>query len=56
MPELFAATLSLFAQSRRARNLQRLWDGDPVAWTILILVIVGVCAWYWWKSRAGETD
>jgi hypothetical protein len=56
MSQLFAATLPLFAQTRRARALQKLWEGDPVAWTILILVIVGMCAWYWWKNRAGETD
>ncbi len=36
----------------RGRTLQALYDGDPVAWTILVVVVVvGAIAWALVKKR-----
>ncbi len=35
----------------RGRTLQALYDGDPVAWTILVVVVVAAIAWALVKKR-----
>jgi hypothetical protein len=46
----------LVAQGRRARLLEKLWEGDPVAWSILIGVIVIMVGWQVWKSQRAKKD
>ncbi len=52
----FPFDLCLIAQGRRARVLEKLWEGDPVAWAILIGVIVLVVGWKILKSRRAKID
>lgn len=42
---------TLLAQTRRIRALQKLWEGDPVAWTILVVCVLLVIGWPILKSR-----
>jgi hypothetical protein len=42
--------------ARRGRIFQKLWEGDPVAWTILIVVIVLMVGWSVIKSRMAKKD
>ena len=37
----------------RARVIEALYEGDPVAWTILVVVVLGMIAWALIKKRRG---
>ena len=40
----------------RGRLIQKLIDGDPVAWTILVVVVVGMIAWALIKKRMNRSE
>ena len=40
----------------RGRAFQRLLEGDPVAWTILVVVVVAIIAWALIKKRMNRDE
>jgi hypothetical protein len=60
MPALLTSIAPVFAQGRRARSFQKLMDGDPVAWSILIGAVVIVLVipplWRAWRNRSSDDD
>lgn len=51
------ATLAVIPAGRGrglAKLIEGLWEGDPVAWGITVLVIVVAVVWGIVKSRSGE--
>jgi hypothetical protein len=40
----------------RGRTIQRLMEGDPVAWTITGVVVVGMIGWWAIKKKMGSDE
>ncbi|MEO6436665.1 MAG: hypothetical protein ABIP55_13015 [Tepidisphaeraceae bacterium] len=49
MTTIEAVTVPILAA--RGRTLEKLIEGDPVAWTIFGVVIAGSVGWWWIKKR-----
>jgi len=51
MPYLAMTTFADVILARRGRLLMKLWEGDPTAWAILGIVIVGMIGWGIFKAK-----